>query len=144
MFPKKTKIIVCDDSKLSRRVITNTLIEEGYTAIQQAEDAMKVIDYFQRKEERYDLLLLDFNMPGMNGVELIQNIRASKNYRSLRVIMISAESEKSVILSALKSGVNDFLLKPITKEDLLKKMESVWNKTPMDLQSDIIDRSMGT
>jgi len=142
MFPKKSKILICDDSKICLKLITNILEESGFLLIEQAKNGEQVIECLERKTSRYDLLLLDCNMPGIMGVDLIKNIRESEKYKDLSIIMVSAETEKSVIVKALKNGVNDYLIKPVVKEDLIKKMNTIWQKIPMETQSNIILRAM--
>lgn len=86
--------------------------------------------------------LLDISMPGMLGTDLVELVRKSKSkFKNMSIIMISAEAEKQTVLKALVNGANDYILKPITKDTVLKKMQNVWQKLPEDMKSNILLRA---
>lgn len=144
MYPQKSKILVCDDSKISRQIIARKLKESGFNCIKEVDSAEKILEIVMDEESlhHYDLLLLDITMPGMKGTDLVEKIRNSKTkYKDIGIIMISAESEKATIYKTLKNGANDFILKPLDSDILIMKMLSVWRKIPIDLQQLIIERT---
>ena len=143
MYPKKSKILICDDSTISRQIVRKILTDEGYTTFDEADNAKGVIDYlFENNTIHYDLLLLDISMPGMLGTDLVKLIRKSKSkFKDMSIIMISAEAEKPIVLAALVNGANDYILKPVSSESLLKKMRAVWGKMSEDKKSNIILRA---
>lgn len=143
MFPKLTKVLVCDDSLVSRRLVVKSLSEEEFAFIDEADCAESAIQLlFESDTSNYELLLLDISMPGMLGTELVSKIRkSSTRYKDLPIIMISAETEKATVLKALVNGANDYILKPLDKDVLLKKMKNVWGKLSEDTQSNILLRT---
>jgi DNA-binding response OmpR family regulator len=143
MYPKKSKILICDDSTISRQIVRKILTDEGYSTFDEADNAKGVIDYlFENNTIHYDLLLLDISMPGMLGTDLVKLIRKSKSkFKDMSIIMISAEAEKQTVLAALVNGANDYILKPVSSESLLKKMRAVWGKMSEDKKSNIILRA---
>ena len=143
MYPKKSKILICDDSTISRQVVRKILTDEGYSIFDEADNYKDVINYlFENNTIHYDLLLLDISMPGMLGTDLVKLIRQSKSkFKDMSIIMISAEAEKPTVLAALVNGANDYILKPVSSESLLKKMQAVWGKMPEDKKSNIILRA---
>lgn len=143
MFPINCNVLVCDDSKVSRTLAIKFLNAQGYKNIDEAdcaESAMHLL--FENCQKRYELLLLDISMPGILGTELVEKIRQSgTKYKDVSIIMISAESEKQIVLDALVNGANDYILKPLTQETLTNKMQIVWDKLPDDKKSNVILRS---
>ena len=110
------KILIVDDSRIIRRVLTNTLQEAGYEIVGEAsngEEALKVLETVTP-----DLVTLDITMPVMDGLETLNNIK--EKYPSLKVIMISAAGQKNKVIQALKDGALDFIRKPFEKEEMLE------------------------
>ena len=143
MFPRNSKILICDDSPISRELATRILGEDGFMYLEDVSSAQEVVDVLSKnKADPYDLLLLDIVMPGMSGTDLVKVIRMSQsNYKDLCIIMISSEAEKKVVLKALVNGANEYLLKPVDRESLTKKMETVWNKLTETQRSEINQRA---
>ena len=110
------KILIVDDSRIIRRVLTNTLQEAGYEIVGEAsngEEALKVLETVTP-----DLVTLDITMPVMDGLETLNNIK--EKYPSLKVIMISAAGQKNKVIQALKDGALDFIRKPFEKDEMLE------------------------
>ncbi|OQY37871.1 MAG: response regulator [Spirochaetaceae bacterium 4572_7] len=86
------------------------------------------IDAFNILErEHVDVLLVDWNMPQLNGLDLVKELRALKKYLKLPIIMITSEAAKYNVIEAVKAGVNDYLIKPIADKDLIEKINQVFN-----------------
>jgi two-component system chemotaxis response regulator CheY len=118
------KILVVDDSSTMRRIIKNTLGRLGHKDILEAEDgavAWKVMG----ENEDIDILVTDWNMPEMNGLELVQKVRAEEKYADLPIIMVTTEGGKTEVITALKAGVNNYIVKPFTPQVLQEKLEAV-------------------
>jgi len=118
------KILVVDDSSTMRRIIKNTLGRLGHKDILEAEDgavAWKVMG----ENEGIDILVTDWNMPEMNGLELVQKVRAEEKYADLPIIMVTTEGGKTEVITALKAGVNNYIVKPFTPQVLQEKLEAV-------------------
>lgn len=122
------KILAVDDFPTMRRIVKTLLRQLGYTNVAEAEDGQAALT--KLKQEKFDLVLLDWNMPRMTGLELLKAIRADDNLRNIPVVMITAEGRKEDALEAVKAGVNNFIVKPFTAETLEEKLNKVLEKKP--------------
>jgi len=118
------KIMLVDDSRTIRNIQKKILIEIGYTDIQEAGDGVEALNLY--KESKPDLMLVDWNMPNMNGLTLIQTIRQMD--KAIPLIMCTTEAEKSRVLEAVKAGVNNYVVKPFTAETLSEKINQTLDK----------------
>jgi len=116
------KILAVDDSVTMRRMISFTLIKEGYDMVEAAngEDAIKKL-----YSETIDLLITDLNMPEMNGLELLKTIRANPKHKFMPVIMLTTESDRDSVLEGKASGVTGWILKPFSPEKLIGTVKKV-------------------
>jgi len=118
------KLLVVDDSSTMRRIIKNTLGRLGHKDVLEAEngaEAWKVLE----DEGSIDVLVTDWNMPEMNGLELVQKVRAQDKYSDMPIIMVTTEGGKAEVITALKAGVNNYIVKPFTPQVLKEKLEDV-------------------
>jgi two-component system chemotaxis response regulator CheY len=118
------KFLVVDDSSTMRRIIKNTLGRLGHKDILEAEDgavAWKVMN----ENSDIDILVTDWNMPEMNGLELVQKVRAEEKYEDMPIIMVTTEGGKTEVITALKAGVNNYIVKLFTPQVLKEKLEAV-------------------
>ena len=122
------KVLAVDDFPTMRRIVKTLLRQLGYTNVVEAEDGQVALTKLQ--QEKFDLVLLDWNMPRMTGLELLKAIRADDNLRNTPVVMITAEGRKEDVLEAVKAGVNNFIVKPFTAETLEEKLKKVLEKKP--------------
>jgi two-component system chemotaxis response regulator CheY len=120
------KVLAVDDFPTMRRIVKTLLRQLGYTNISEAEDGQAALAKLQ--QERFDLVLLDWNMPRMTGLELLKAIRSDDSLRDIPVVMITAEGRKEDVLEAVKAGVNNFIVKPFTAETLEEKLKKVLEK----------------
>ena len=116
------KILIVDDSRIMRNIVKNTLktmynLEDGFEEAADGEEAFKIIESSQ-----VDLMLLDWNMPLLNGVDLVRRLRALDKYKALPIIMVTSEAAKYNVVEAVKAGVNDYLVKPVTEKNLFDKV----------------------
>ena len=111
--------LVVDDSRVMRRIIIRALEEIGITEVVEAEDGNEALIEFRKQD--FLLVLTDWNMPNKNGLEVIQEIRATGS--RVPIIMITTESEKARVFSAIEAGVTDYLIKPFDAETLRGKVE---------------------
>lgn len=133
MFPSNSKILVCDDSTMSRRLLKNILERNGYMSIKEAASAEQLLEFMfniQINEKlEIDLIFMDIVMPGITGVEFVQKLRKSNSkFNKVPIIMVSAEADRETVMSALISGANEYILKPIDEKSVCNKIQSVWNK----------------
>ncbi len=118
------KIITIDDSSTMRRIIKNTLQRIGYGSdVLEAEDGKQALDVLSRN--KVDLIITDWNMPNMDGLTFVKKIRSMSEWNDVPIIMVTTEAAKEDILEALKSGVNNYIVKPFTPEILKEKIEVV-------------------
>lgn len=103
-------ILVVDDNELNRQILVERLTDRGYL-IREAADGADALDILQR--ERFDLVVLDIMMPGLDGITVLQRIRANHSITELPVIMATARGERSDIVEALTKGANDYVVKPL-------------------------------
>ena len=118
------KLLVVDDSSTMRRIIKNTLSRLGCNDVLEAEhgvEAWQIMD----KTPDINVLITDWNMPEMNGLELVRKVRAEKKYDSMPIIMVTTEGGKTEVITALKAGVNNYIVKPFTPQVLKEKLEDV-------------------
>jgi two-component system chemotaxis response regulator CheY len=121
------KILVVDDSSTMRRIIVNTLSRLGYKDVVQAADGVEAWDALQANED-IGVVITDWNMPNMNGLELVKKIRAQDKYKAMPIIMVTTEGGKKEVIIALKAGVNNYIVKPFTPQVLKEKLEGVLDK----------------
>lgn len=112
--------IVVDDSKAMRAILRNMLEDLGF-AVWEAGGGDEALELF-RRQGRPDVALVDWNMPGMNGVDLIRRMRAEPAWEGLRILMVSTEVESAQVSDALQAGAQEYLMKPFTAETLQAKL----------------------
>jgi two-component system chemotaxis response regulator CheY len=112
--------LVIDDSRAARSIIGNILKEIGMSVLQAA-NGLEALETLQ-KTPGVELLLVDWNMPAMNGLEFIKAVRADPTYQGVRVLMVTSEAETSQVKLALESGADEYLMKPFTKDVLVAKL----------------------
>jgi len=117
------RILTVDDNPTMRRIILNTLRRVGYSDIIEASNGKDAMAKLQ--VEKIDFVITDWDMPEMDGIELVSNIRKSDEFKSLPVIMISTRSVKEDIIEALKTGVNSYIVKPFTPDTLKEKIDQI-------------------
>src|SRR5262245_41951000 len=114
------RVLLADDSGTMRTIIRLSLESLGVIGAVEAADGLQVIELF-KAGNGFDLVLLDWNMPGKNGLDVIREIRAID--QKVPIVMVTTEAEKARVLEALEAGVSDYLIKPFTTELLRKKLD---------------------
>ncbi len=122
---KNMRILVVDDAPMIRRILKNLLKEMGFSNIEEAEDGMVALQ--KLRQQPFDFVITDWNMPNLTGIELVQEIRKDPNLKHLPVMMVTAEAKKENIILALKSGVNNYIVKPFTPENVKSKIEAIFS-----------------
>ena len=116
-------VMVVDDSRIQRNIIKNCLKEKFGETLDIVEASDGLIAHKMIGESLPDLLLVDWNMPSLNGLNLVKSLRNTTKTAGLPIIMITSESAKYNVIEAVKSGVNDYLVKPVQPRNLLAKIE---------------------
>jgi two-component system chemotaxis response regulator CheY len=119
-----SKALVVDDSKTIRIIIRRILIELGYEVLEAA-NGIQALEVIEPVKATINLVLADWNMPEMNGFELLKRLRQDAELASLKIIMVTTETELSQMASALEAGANEYVMKPFTKDILKEKLELV-------------------
>ena len=125
MLDLKIKILVVDDFSTMRRIVKNILKQIGYTEIDEAEDGNGALA--KLRQDKYDLIVSDWNMPNMTGLDLLKAIRADGALNGIPVLMVTAEAKKENVVEAIKAGVNNYIVKPFTAEVLREKIEKIFD-----------------
>ena len=119
-----SKALVVDDSKTIRIILGRILKDLGYEVCEagNGKEALKVME---SQKAAVNLVLADWNMPEMNGLELLKQLRQDPDLASLKVIMVTTETELDHVVSALEAGANEYVMKPFTRDILREKLELV-------------------
>ncbi|ABG41535.1 MULTISPECIES: chemotaxis response regulator CheY [Paraglaciecola] len=123
---KNMKILVVDDFSTMRRIIKNLLKDLGFTNIQEADDGSTALPMLQQGD--FDFVVTDWNMPGMQGIDLLRAIRADENLKHTPVLMVTAEAKKEQIVAAAQAGVNGYVIKPFTAATLKEKLAKIFER----------------
>ena len=122
----KMKFLVVDDFSTMRRIVRNLLKELGFSNVDEAEDGAIALQKLQGGG--FDFVVSDWNMPNMDGLTLLQNIRATPSLKHLPVLMITAEAKKENIIAAAQAGASGYIVKPFTAATLSEKLEKIFEK----------------
>jgi len=118
------KILVVDDSSTMRRIIKNTLARLGFKDVLEGADGVEGWEALNANPD-IEMLITDWNMPEMNGLELVKKVRADERFEDLPIIMVTTEGGKAEVITALKAGVNNYIVKPFTPQVLKEKLQAV-------------------
>jgi two-component system chemotaxis response regulator CheY len=109
-----------------RRIIKNLLRDLGFTNTEEADDGLTALPIL--KAGGVDFLVTDWNMPGMQGIDLLKTVRADEELRTLPVLMVTAETKREQIMEAAQAGVNGYIVKPFTAATLKEKIEKIFDR----------------
>jgi two-component system chemotaxis response regulator CheY len=123
---KNMKILVVDDFPTMRRIIRNLLKELGFNNVDEAEDGAAGLD--KAKDGSFQFVISDWNMPNMDGLSMLQAIRADANVGKMPVLMVTAEAKKENIIAAAQAGANGYVVKPFTAATLDEKITKIFEK----------------
>lgn len=118
------KVLVVDDSLVMRRIITNHLRSLGFSDILEAENGEKALGILEK--EQVGLILSDWCMRVMHGIEVLRNVRGNESTKDIPFIMITAEAQPHLILEAVTAKVSDYVVKPFTRDNLRESIEKVF------------------
>lgn len=113
------RILLVDDSRTIRNIQKRTLEQLGYTEVLEAGDGVEALSVIGKV--RPDLMIVDWNMPNMDGITLVRKVRESD--RALPIIMCTTEAEKKRVIEAIQAGVNNYIVKPFTPQSLAEKIQ---------------------
>lgn len=124
----KMKFLVVDDFSTMRRIVRNLLKELGFVNVDEAEDGVVALQ--KLNSTSFDFVVTDWNMPNMDGLTLLQTIRATPALKHLPVLMITAEAKRENIISAAQAGASGYIVKPFTAATLNEKLGKIFEKMP--------------
>ena len=124
--PTDLKFLIVDDFSTMRRIVRGLLKEMGCNNADEAEDGEVALAML--KNNRFDFVVSDINMPNMNGFQLLQAIKADDQLKHLPVLMVTAEARKEDIVLAAQSGAAGYIVKPFTKATLEEKVQKIMQK----------------
>ena len=120
------KILVVDDFSTMRRIVKNLLRDLGFHNTQEADDGLTALPMLQKGD--FDFVVTDWNMPGMQGIDLLRAIRADDKLKHLPVLLVTAEAKKEQIVEAAQAGVNGYIVKPFTAGTLKEKLDKIFER----------------
>jgi len=119
------KVLVVDDFATMRRIVKGVLKQLGFAKITEAADGSEALDML--KKEQIGLIISDWNMPNMSGIDLLKAVKADESLKKIPFIMVTAEGMKENVVEAVKAGVNNYIVKPFTPETFSEKVSSVFH-----------------
>ncbi len=128
MFSNTTKVLIVDDMMTMRKLVSKTCKEIGFQNLVEAADGIQAWEAIQNSTPPIGLVISDWNMPNCSGLDLVKRIRADSRFKNTPFIMVTAEAEQHQVLEAIKSGVDNYVVKPFGKEQLIEKLEAVHKK----------------
>ncbi|PKH26388.1 chemotaxis protein CheY [Enterobacterales bacterium CwR94] len=126
MADKNLRFLVVDDFTTMRRIVRGLLQEQGFNNIDEAEDGQ--VAWQKLQDKPFDFVITDWNMPNLDGLELLTTIRQDEGMRSLPVLMVTAEAKKENIIAAARAGANGYVVKPFTGAVLHEKLNKIFEK----------------
>lgn len=124
MPDKNMKFLVVDDFSTMRRIVRNLLKELGFVNVDEAEDGAAGLRKLQ--DGNFDFVVSDWNMPNMDGLTMLKNIRASDTLKTIPVLMVTAEAKKENIVAAAQAGASGYVVKPFTAATLDEKLNKIF------------------
>lgn len=120
------KILIVDDFSTMRRIIKNLLRDLGFSNTHEADDGVTALPMLRNGD--FDFLVTDWNMPGMNGIDLLREVRKDPKLSALPILMVTAEAKRDQIIEAAQAGVNGYVVKPFTAQVLKEKIEKIFER----------------
>lgn len=126
MFSNETKILIVDDMLTMRKIVRKALNTLNFNDITEAKDGNEAFELL--KSGNFQLVISDWNMPTCTGIELLEKVRKDPNLQKIPFMLLTAEAETSQVQQALQLGVDNYLVKPFSADNLKTKLEQVYNK----------------
>jgi two-component system chemotaxis response regulator CheY len=126
MVDKNMKILIVDDFSTMRRIIKNLMRDLGYANTHEADDGTTALPML--RSGGFDFLITDWNMPSMQGIDLLKAVRGDPQLASLPVLLVTAEARRGQIVAAAEAGVNGYIVKPFTAQTLKEKIDKIFER----------------
>lgn len=118
------KILVVDDMMTMRRIVKSVLKQLGFTNVDEAENGQEALQ--KLRADTYGLVVSDWNMPIMTGIDMLRAIRSDKKLKTIPVLMVTAEAQQSNLVEAVQAGVSNYIVKPFTAETMQEKIGEIF------------------
>ena len=118
------RALVVDDSRAMRMILSKTLAESGFE-VMQADNGREALEIMEREGPAIGLVLLDWNMPEVTGIEVVEQLRSQKAFNTVRVVMVTTETEIEQMARALEAGADEYVMKPFTREAVEDKLRLI-------------------
>lgn len=128
MFDLKTRILVVDDMMTMRKVVSKTCRDIGFTEIIEAADEVLAWEQLSSANPPFGLIISDWNMPNCSGLDLLKRVRGDQRIKGTPFLLVTAESEQSQVVTAVQAGVDNYVVKPFSRDNLVQKLEAVHQK----------------
>jgi len=125
-MPKEASILIVDDFQVVRKTVKHQLRSMGYVNFVEAVDGRMALDAL--RAGRFDLVIADWNMPNMSGLDFLREARKDEKTKDVPFIMLTAEATEEAVVRALQTGANDYIVKPFTHEILTKKVRRIMSR----------------
>jgi two-component system chemotaxis response regulator CheY len=126
MADKNMSFLVVDDFPTMRRIVRSLLKELGFTNVEEAEDGQDALN--KLRAGKFEFVVSDWNMPNLDGLEMLKEIRQDEALKGLPVLMVTAEAKKENIIAAAQAGANGYVVKPFTAATLEEKLNKIFDK----------------
>lgn len=126
MFDKNTKVLIVDDMLTMRKIVSKILRELGFSSITEAQDGAEAWE--KAKGGEFGLIISDWNMPNCTGLEFLKKVRSDQKIAGTPFLLVTAEAEQHQVAEAIKSGVDQYVVKPFSSDGLRSKLESAHKK----------------
>lgn len=128
MFSPSTKILIIDDMRTMRKIVTKALKDLGFENITESEDGAKGWAALTTVDANFGLVVSDWNMPNCTGIDLLKRVRGDSRFTKLPFVLVTAESERSQVVEAITLGVSAYVVKPFDTESLRTKLDEAHKK----------------
>ncbi len=126
MADKNLRFLVIDDFATMRRIVRNLLQDLGFKNVEEAEDGQDALT--KLRASRFDFVISDWNMPNLDGLQLLTEMRKDDSLKAIPVLMVTAEAKKENIIAAAQAGANGYVVKPFTAATLEEKLNKIFEK----------------
>jgi two-component system, chemotaxis family, chemotaxis protein CheY len=131
MFPLDTRILVIDDMPSIRDLVKNHLKAMGYNNVMEAADGeagLKMMVQQNAAGAAFGLIISDWNMPTLTGIDLLKQVRATSEWKDLPFVLLTSESERDEVTEAVMAGVSQYIVKPFAAKIFEEKLKAAWDK----------------
>lgn len=128
MFSLNSRILIVDDMLTMRKLVAKVCREIGFKEFIEAQDGVEGWELLTSSEPPIDLIISDWNMPNLSGMEFLKKVRADDRFKEIPFLLVTAESDKDQVVEAIQAGVSNYLVKPFSGDSLREKLQAAYQK----------------